>query len=75
VNGIETRGIFLSQLDGATWPRRGLPHGTLVMVFKIILESVGIEPRTSHTMQSLGKGWVANTPRNGSYYIYVCIYI
>jgi hypothetical protein len=75
VNGIEARGIFLSQLNGATWPRHGLPRGTLVMVFKIILESVEIETWTSHTMKSLGKGWATNVPCNGSYYIYVCIYI
>jgi hypothetical protein len=43
---------------GATWPRHGLPRGTMFwfMVCKSMVESVGIEPWTSRMDEIFGKG-------------------
>jgi hypothetical protein len=43
----------------ATWPNQGLPRGILIVVVilvcKILLESMGFDPRTSHTGYALLK--------------------
>jgi hypothetical protein len=63
MNGGETRGIIFVQWYGATWPRRGLPRGTLLFwCLKIIWSLWGSNPRPPLRMQSLGKVWAANAP-------------
>jgi hypothetical protein len=50
---------------GATWPRHGLPRGTMLKVglLKLFMESMGIEPQTSpHGGKRFGKGHPTNAP-------------
>jgi hypothetical protein len=66
-NHVSARGILLANSV--------VPRGTLFWYVKIFVESTGVEPWTSYRMQSIGKGWAANTPCFSSYFIYVLIYI
>jgi hypothetical protein len=59
----------VAQAWATTWPRHGLPHGTLVYD-KNHLESMGVEPRTSPLMESfLEKAAQLERPYIGSYHI------
>jgi hypothetical protein len=60
-----TRGILEGKCYGATWPSRGLPHGTppLVGLFgKILWTPQGVEPMTSGLGEELWQGWATSLP-------------
>jgi hypothetical protein len=54
LNELLTCGILCDKLGGATWPRHGLPRDTL-WYGKILVESMGIKPRTSRVRGELWK--------------------
>jgi hypothetical protein len=74
---LDTWHIF-DKWDGATWPRHGLPRGTifnLVWLFKIIWIPWGSNPGLPAMVKRLHTVWVTNNPRVVSCYVYGFIYI
>jgi hypothetical protein len=72
---LDTWHIFY-QWEGATWPRHGLPRGTVFgLVVKIIWSLWGSDPGPPALVEGLHTAWATNSPRISSYYIYGIKYI
>jgi hypothetical protein len=76
MNHVVTRGIILVKWFGATWPRHGLPRGTLFFgwLFKILWSPWGSNPGPPHNVKSFGKVRPTNAPHL-CLVIYMILYI
>jgi hypothetical protein len=75
MNRLLTCGIIVANGLVPCGPGMGCHVGACFWVFKIFMESIGFEPRTSTHMQSLFKVLPTNAPHYVSCYIYEFIYI
>jgi hypothetical protein len=63
---------YYVQWFGATWPSRGLPRGTLLLVVGLkVMESVGIEPQTSPPYKYFANLALPMQHHSSSYYVMV----